>query len=90
MENLKINMKIKITRKMNMDFKLGLEQRNFFLQLMSWQRIDKITHCFRACEATKSNRFCFNNKKNYMEISNKNKKEEFEQTKPRNLGFLYL
>ena len=35
MENLKINMKIKITRKMNMDFKLGLEQRNFFLQLMS-------------------------------------------------------
>ena len=90
MENLKINMKIKITRKMNMDFKLGLEQRNFFLQLMSWQRIDKITHCFRACEATKSNRFCFNNKKNYMEISNKNKKKEFEQTKPRNLGFLYL
>ena len=71
-------------------FQTRVRAKKFFLQLMSWQRIDKIIHCFRACEATKSNRFCFNNKKNYMEISNKNKKEEFEQTKPRNLGFLYL
>ena len=27
---------------------------------------------------------------NYMELSGKNKKEEFEQIKPRNLGFFLL
>ena len=37
MENLKIKMKIKIIRKMIIDFNLGLEQTifYFFLQLMS-------------------------------------------------------
>ena len=61
MENLKINTKIKIIRKMIMDFKLGLKQRIFlFFTINELIKRDK-NHNIILCEATKSNRFGFDN-----------------------------
>ena len=61
MENLKINTKIKIIRKMIMDFKLGLKQRIFlFFTINELIKRDK-NHKIILCEATKSNWFGFDN-----------------------------
>ena len=61
MEKLKINTKIKIIRKMIMDFKLGLKQRIFlFFTINELIKRDK-NHKIILCEATKSNWFGFDN-----------------------------
>ena len=76
MENLKINTKIKIIRKMIMDFKLGLKKRFFFFTINELIKIIKSFHVKPLNQIGLALTIT-----NYMEISGKNKKEEIRANK---------
>ena len=79
MENLKINMKIKIIRKMITDFKLGSKQRFFFLFFFTINELIKIIKSFHVKPLNQIGLALTIT--NYMEISGKNKKEEIRANK---------
>ena len=71
-----------------MDFKLGLELEFFFYNW--WVDKGEIKSFIAFVHVKPLNQIGLAlTIKNYMEISGKNKKEGFEQTKPRNFEFLY-